>query len=181
MRGVGSTFCIVIVALNAGCSTNTPAANTPAVEEPMPADGGLFTPAAQELFRAANDAADRLGHFSVIGTDDLLVAFLTEPRFRPPGVPSLEKQAVLKLAGELYPPFPDMHDKGQPHLRSPKVMEVINRAVDVARTTNAPIGLTPEHLWAGLLLHGSEAVRAILAGLGLDRQALLNAAGVAEP
>ena len=147
----------------------------------MPPEGGLFTPAAQELFQAAGDSADRLGHYGVIGTNDLLVAFLTEPRFRPPGVPPLDKQDVLKVAGELYPPFPDLGDKGQPHLRSPKVMEVINRSVDVARTANAPVGLTPEHLWAGLLLHGSEAVRAILARLGLDRQALLKAAGVAEP
>lgn len=147
----------------------------------MPVNDGLFTPAAHDLFRVAADAAGRLGHHGVIGTDDLLVAFLTEPRFRPPGVPPLDAQAVFRTAGELYPPFPDPRDAGRPPLRSPKVMEAINQAVDVARAAGAPVGLTPEQVWAGLLLHGSDAVRAILDRLGLDRQALLKAAGVAEP
>ena len=146
----------------------------------MPADGGLFTPAAQDLFRAAADTARQLGHHGVIGTDDMLVTFLTDPRFRPAGVSPLDAQLVFRTAGELYPPFPDAGDSGHPPLRSPKLMEAINRAVDVARAANAPLGLTPEQVWAGLLLHGSEAVRAILDRLGLDRQALLKAAGVAE-
>jgi hypothetical protein len=177
MRGIGRVGCVILAGIGGGCAPDGPAPPAAPVEAPMPDGGdGLFTPAAQDLFRAAAATARRLGHHGVIGTDDLVVTFLTDPRFRPPGVPDLDAEAVFQAAGAVSPPFGQPAEDARPPLRSPKLMEAINRAVD-ARLAGRE-GLAPGHLWAGLLLHNSEAVQAILGRVGLDRQALLKAAGL---
>jgi len=173
---------LMLMGFGAGCSADTPATPLPKVEEQMADDDhGLFTPPTQDLFRATATTAKRLGHHGFIGTDHLLVTFLTDPRFRPTGVPELDSESVFKVAGELNPPYPHRDAGTGPTLRSPKLWEAINRAVDAARLAGAPPGLTPQQVWVGLLLHNSDSVRAILGRLGLDRRALLKAAGIDEP